>query len=149
MLRTKLQSFLKVKTNLRISERLRCLVIGNETTDTKPSEDQQQKHHVHKPQFNNSRLATETKSFSDIVRALVILKLCTIEALVDNSEKVCGCVYITFYSYLNINPSFVASLGIKGANRSIIWGDHIHIFVFTDCKNNRFQKKLIVQNTNI
>ena len=29
------------------------------------------------------------------------------------------------------------------------WGDHIHIFVFTDLKNNRFQKKLIMQNTNI
>jgi hypothetical protein len=26
---------------------------------------------------------------------------------------------------------------------------HIHIFVFTDNKNNRFQKKLITQNTNI
>jgi hypothetical protein len=30
------------------------------------------------------------------------------------------------------------------------WGGaDIHIFVFTDCKNNRFQKKLIGQNTNI
>jgi hypothetical protein len=28
-------------------------------------------------------------------------------------------------------------------------GAHIHIFVFTDHKNNRFQKKLIMQNTNI
>jgi hypothetical protein len=28
-------------------------------------------------------------------------------------------------------------------------GADIHIFVFTDCKNNRFQKKLIGQNTNI
>ena len=28
-------------------------------------------------------------------------------------------------------------------------GAHIHIFVFTDHKNNRFQKKLITQNTNI
>ena len=28
-------------------------------------------------------------------------------------------------------------------------GAHIHIFVFADHKNNRFQKKLIVQNTNI
>ena len=27
-------------------------------------------------------------------------------------------------------------------------GAHIHIFVFTDHKNNRFQKKLITQNTN-
>ena len=35
---------------------------------------------------------------------------------------------------------------------SIIWGGggaDIHIFVFTDHKNNRFQKKLITQNTNI
>ena len=30
------------------------------------------------------------------------------------------------------------------------WGGaDIHIFVFTDGKNNRFQKKLIGQNTNI
>ena len=28
-------------------------------------------------------------------------------------------------------------------------GDHIHIFVFRDLKNNQFQKKLIMQNTNI
>ena len=28
-------------------------------------------------------------------------------------------------------------------------GAHIHIFVFTDCKNNRFQKKLMMHNTNI
>ena len=28
-------------------------------------------------------------------------------------------------------------------------GAHSHIFVFTDHKNNRFQKKLITQNTNI
>ena len=28
-------------------------------------------------------------------------------------------------------------------------GAHIHIFVFTDHKNNRFQKKLITQTTNI
>ena len=28
-------------------------------------------------------------------------------------------------------------------------GAHIHIFVLTDHKNNRFQKKLKTQNTNI
>jgi hypothetical protein len=28
-------------------------------------------------------------------------------------------------------------------------GGHIHMFVFTDLKNNRFQNKLIMQNTNI
>jgi hypothetical protein len=41
-------------------------------------------------------------------------------------------------------------LGIpRGAGISIIAGADIHIFVFTDCKNNRFQNKLIGQNTNI
>jgi hypothetical protein len=38
---------------------------------------------------------------------------------------------------------------VRGAGISIIAGADIHIFVFTDCKNNRFQKKLIGQNTNI
>ena len=28
-------------------------------------------------------------------------------------------------------------------------GAHIHIFVFTNCKNNRFQKKLMMHSTNI
>ncbi len=28
-------------------------------------------------------------------------------------------------------------------------GGHYHIFVFTDLKNNRFEKKLIMQNRNI
>ena len=37
----------------------------------------------------------------------------------------------------------------SGVARSIIEGVHIHIFVFTDRKNNRFQKRLITQNTNI
>ena len=39
----------------------------------------------------------------------------------------------------------------SGVGRSIIGGGggNIHIFVFTDLKNNRFQKKLIMQNTNI
>jgi hypothetical protein len=38
---------------------------------------------------------------------------------------------------------------VRGAGISIIAGADIHIIVFTDCKNNRFQKKLIGQNTNI
>ena len=37
----------------------------------------------------------------------------------------------------------------KGAGISIIAVADIHKFVFTDCKNNRFQKKLLTQNTNI
>ena len=41
------------------------------------------------------------------------------------------------------------SVEFRGGGRLIIGGAHIHIFVFTDCKNNRFQKKLMMQNTNI
>ena len=39
----------------------------------------------------------------------------------------------------------------SGAGRTIIGGGgaNIHISLLTDCKNNRFQKKLITQNTNI
>ena len=37
----------------------------------------------------------------------------------------------------------------RGRRRSIIGGGaHIHILVFTDCKNNRFQKKLMMHNVN-
>ena len=37
---------------------------------------------------------------------------------------------------------------ISGVASSIIEGVHIHILVFTDRKSNRFQKRLITQNTN-
>ena len=37
----------------------------------------------------------------------------------------------------------------SGAGRAIIEGANIHIFMITDCKNNRFQKKLIKQNAHI
>ena len=39
----------------------------------------------------------------------------------------------------------VPTLLSTGAGRTIIEGVNIHIFVFTDCKNNRFQKKLTTQ----
>ena len=39
---------------------------------------------------------------------------------------------------------------LSGSRRLIIGvGADIHIFVFTDCKNNRFQKKLMMLNKNI
>ena len=37
----------------------------------------------------------------------------------------------------------------QGRQKIDNWGADIHIFVFTDCKNNRFQKKLMTQYTNI
>jgi hypothetical protein len=37
----------------------------------------------------------------------------------------------------------------SGAASAIIGGANSHIFVFTDHKNNGFQKKLIMQNTKI
>jgi hypothetical protein len=46
-------------------------------------------------------------------------------------------------------PKICWILLARGAGISIIGGADIHIFVFTDCKNNRFQNKLIGQNTNI
>jgi hypothetical protein len=93
-----------------------------------------------------------------------------------NIEKICCTVphslqlqavytsgYIT-YILLIINASFSWIKGCRasntampvkvkriyrGAGISIIGGADIHIFVFTDCKNNWFQNKLIGQNTNI
>ena len=41
-------------------------------------------------------------------------------------------------------------MNCRGSGRLIIGGGaDIHIFVFTDCKNNRFQKKLMMPNKNI
>ena len=44
---------------------------------------------------------------------------------------------------------FVVHILAQGRRKIDNWGAYIHIFVFTDCKNNRFQKKLIFQNTNM
>ncbi len=85
MLRTRLRHVLKIEINLRTLARFRSVLVGSNTTAESSSN---QQHDRYKLQFNDARLATETKSFSDILRALVILKLCTIETLVDNSEKV-------------------------------------------------------------
>ena len=43
---------------------------------------------------------------------------------------------------------FIRTVG-RAVASSIIGGADIHIYVFTHHKNNRFQRKLIVQNTNI
>ena len=45
----------------------------------------------------------------------------------------------------NTLSNIFAHLTHTGAGRTIIEGANIHIFVFTDCKNNRFQKKVRVQ----
>ena len=38
----------------------------------------------------------------------------------------------------------------QGRRKIDNWGGvDIHVLVFTGCKNNRFQKKLMMQNTNI
>ena len=49
----------------------------------------------------------------------------------------------------NVIGTKVQPVYTTGAGRTIIEGANIHIFVFTDCKNNRFQKKLIKQNAHI
>ena len=37
---------------------------------------------------------------------------------------------------------------MSGGERSIIWEAHVHILVFTGCKNNQFIKEMM-QRTNI
>ena len=46
---------------------------------------------------------------------------------------------------------FISNEKHSVSGRPIIGGGgaHFNIFVFTDCKNNRFQKKLRMQNRNI
>ena len=50
--------------------------------------------------------------------------------------------FVVSYCYKKIKKT-------SGVANSIIGGAHIHIFVFTDHENNRFQTKLTVQNMNI
>ena len=89
MLRLKLRQFLKVETKVctLLVTRFRCVFLESDTTAERPIDN-------YKLQFNDGRLSTETKSISDILRALVILKLCTIDTIVDNSEKVGTVLYI-------------------------------------------------------
>ena len=48
-----------------------------------------------------------------------------------------------------VNFSELCSLNSGGGRLLIGGGGHIHIFVLIERKNNRFQKELIMQNTNI
>ena len=59
-----------------------------------------------------------------------------------------GVSIINFFNKLLISNTEYMDFN-SGAGRTIIEGANIHIFVFTDCKNNRFQKKLIKQNAHI
>ena len=61
-------------------------------------------------------------------------------------EKCCG--WILCYFLWEKTYTFIKN---QGRSKLDNWGGgaDIHIYVFTHHKNNRFQKKLIVQNTNI
>jgi hypothetical protein len=63
-----------------------------------------------------------------------------------NSKKPSILIDLGYEDYSIFRIMFLAT---RGDGISIIGGADIHIFVFTDCKNNRFQKKLIGQNRNI
>jgi hypothetical protein len=93
MLRLKLyRQFLKVETiNVHTLTRFRCVFLESDKRAERPNNEEIDNY---KLQFNDGRLSTETKSISDILRALVILKLCTIDTIVDNSEKVGTVLYI-------------------------------------------------------
>ena len=87
MLRTiKLKQSIQVECVSRMFLRFQSVLIGREAT--KDHSTLSRESDVRKLQFNDGRLATESKSLPDILRALFILKLCTIDTLVDNSEKV-------------------------------------------------------------
>ena len=51
-------------------------------------------------------------------------------------------------THTNLSKSIDSELN-SGVANSIIEGVYIRIFVFTDHKNKRFQKKFVVQNTNL
>ena len=59
-------------------------------------------------------------------------------------------VHMTFFRGQNQYVTLPLPI-VQGRSKLDNWGGgtHIHIYVFTHHKNNRFQKKLIVQNTNI
>ena len=93
-LRTKITKLLKVEHNLCSVVRFRCVLVESQST-SEPS-NLERRNDVYKRDtprdklhFNDGRLATENKSISDILRAFFILKLCRINTLVDNGEKVC------------------------------------------------------------
>ena len=94
-LRTKISKLLKVEHNLCSVVRFRCVLVESEST-SEPS-NLRRRNDVYRRDtpsgtlhFNDGRLATENKSISDILRAFFILKLCRIDTLVDNGEKVCS-----------------------------------------------------------
>ena len=61
----------------------------------------------------------------------------------------CSTIYSSAQSTHFAGNASIFLVSASGVVKLDNWGGHIHIFVFTDHKNNRFQKKLIVQNTNI
>ena len=64
-------------------------------------------------------------------------------------------IFLVFFHSLmlkkgQVYPRYIISYQVgTGATRTMIEGANIHVFVFTDCKNNRFQKKLVRQNADI
>ena len=57
---------------------------------------------------------------------------------------------LTFMAWIALtNRMAETCVSNTGAGRTIIEGANIHILVVTDCKNNRFQKKLSKQNARI
>ena len=58
-----------------------------------------------------------------------------------------------FYQVFQFPKSSILHVLMQGRRKLDNWGGgggaDIHIYVFTHHKNNRFEKKLIVQNTNI
>ncbi len=87
----------------------------------------------------------------DIVRAMKRGEV-TLMVLADFSKAFDTIKYKTVLKKLGLlgfSKDYLKWTIHSGAGRTIIGGANIHISLLTDCKNNRFQKKLITQNTNI
>ena len=63
--------------------------------------------------------------------------------------QVASCLFFT--DLMQLDGATQAQCNLTGGGGEIDnWGEaHIHIFVFTDCKNNRFQNKSMMHHTNI
>ena len=95
--------------------------------------------------------ANGSKAFDDLCAAVTRLQECGAISRESKDEWQSSLISGKHYLKLDykVKYSRYPSLSChwRSQRRYIIRGVNIHIFVITDLKNNRFQKKLIVQNT--
>ena len=81
--------------------------------------------------------ANEKHSSKQALHSPIILVACSDYFIIPNRcllSSVTDCDSVL--KLLNLFARMLQKVDPRGAGRSIIGGAHIHIFVFTDCKNN-------------